>query len=56
MDAYTPAQTTELISRAGAKKAKMPADKLFINAFMGGALISVRLHPRLSSMRPENLE
>jgi formate/nitrite transporter FocA (FNT family) len=40
MDAFTPAQTTELVSRIGAKKARMPIDKMFINGFMGGALIS----------------
>ncbi|KAG9240627.1 Formate/nitrite transporter-domain-containing protein [Calycina marina] len=40
MDAFTPAQTIELISRIGAKKARMRIDKLFINSFMGGALIS----------------
>jgi formate/nitrite transporter FocA (FNT family) len=40
MDAFTPAQTTELISRIGAKKARMRIDKMFINSFLGGALIS----------------
>lgn len=40
MDAFTPAQTTELVSRIGAKKACMRIDKMFINSFMGGALIS----------------
>jgi hypothetical protein len=40
MDAFTPAQTTELVSRIGAKKARMRVDKMFINSFMGGALIS----------------
>jgi formate/nitrite transporter FocA (FNT family) len=40
MDAFTPAQTTELVSRIGAKKARMRIDKLFIQGFMGGALIS----------------
>jgi formate/nitrite transporter FocA (FNT family) len=40
MDAFTPAQTTELVSRIGAKKARMRIDKMFINSFMGGALIS----------------
>ncbi|TAQ83136.1 hypothetical protein B7494_g8539 [Chlorociboria aeruginascens] len=33
-------QTTELISRIGAKKARMRIDKMFVNSFMGGALIS----------------
>jgi formate/nitrite transporter FocA (FNT family) len=40
MDAFTPAQTTELISRIGAKKARMRIDKLFWNCFIGGPLIS----------------
>ncbi|KAK0120466.1 hypothetical protein ONS96_010680 [Cadophora gregata f. sp. sojae] len=40
MDAFTPAQTTELISRIGAKKARMRLDKMFINSFLGGALLS----------------
>jgi hypothetical protein len=33
-------QTTELVSRIGAKKARMRIDKMFINSFMGGCLIS----------------
>ncbi|RFU30799.1 hypothetical protein B7463_g5518, partial [Scytalidium lignicola] len=41
MDAFTPAQTTELISRIGAKKCKMRLDKMFVNSFMGGMMISV---------------
>jgi len=40
MDAFTPAQTTELVSRIGAKKARMRIDKMFVNSFLGGALIS----------------
>ncbi|TVY62743.1 putative formate transporter [Lachnellula suecica] len=39
MDAFTPAQTTELVSRIGAKKARMRLDKMFINSFMGGPLL-----------------
>lgn len=39
MDAFTPAQTTELVSRIGAKKAKMRVDKMFVNSFLGGALL-----------------
>jgi formate/nitrite transporter FocA (FNT family) len=39
MDAFTPAQTTELVSRIGAKKARMRIDKMFINSFMGGPLL-----------------
>ncbi|RDW73280.1 hypothetical protein BP6252_07187 [Coleophoma cylindrospora] len=41
MDAFTPAQTTELISRIGAKKARMRLDKMFVNSFMGGMFISI---------------
>jgi formate/nitrite transporter FocA (FNT family) len=39
MDAFTPAQTTELVSRMGAKKARMRIDKMFLNSFMGGPLL-----------------
>lgn len=39
MDAFTPAQTTELVSRIGAKKARMRIDKMFVNSFMGGPLL-----------------
>lgn len=38
MDAFTPLQTTELVSRIGTKKAHMRIDKLFWNAFMAGPL------------------
>ncbi|CAL3962763.1 unnamed protein product [Diplocarpon coronariae] len=40
MDALTPAQTTELISRIGVKKARTRLDKMFINSFIGGILLS----------------
>jgi formate/nitrite transporter FocA (FNT family) len=40
MDAFTPAQTTELVSRIGAHKAHMRLDKMFLNSVLGGALIS----------------
>lgn len=39
MDAFTPAQTTELVSRIGTKKARMRIDKMFVNSFMGGPLL-----------------
>lgn len=39
MDAFTPAQTTELVSRIGAKKARMRLDKMFVNSFIGGPLL-----------------
>ncbi|EKD14931.1 uncharacterized protein L3040_005007 [Drepanopeziza brunnea f. sp. 'multigermtubi'] len=40
MDALTPAQTTELVSRLGEKKARTRLDKMFINSFMGGCFVS----------------
>jgi len=40
MDSYTPAETVELVSRAGAKKAKMSPEKIFISAISGGCLLS----------------
>ena len=39
MDAFTPQQTTELVSRIGCKKAQMRLDKLFINSLMTGPLL-----------------
>jgi len=39
MDAFTPQQTIELISRTGTKKAHMRLDKLFVNSFMTGPLL-----------------
>ncbi|KAH8647000.1 Formate/nitrite transporter [Tricladium varicosporioides] len=39
MDAFTPAQTIELISRIGAKKANMRLDKMVVNSVMGGLLL-----------------
>lgn len=39
MDAFTPAQTTELVARIGSKKAQMNYVKLFFNACVGGALL-----------------
>ncbi|KAI9743580.1 MAG: hypothetical protein M1818_002895 [Claussenomyces sp. TS43310] len=39
MDAFTPQQTAELVSRIGTKKAHMRLDKLFWNAFMTGPLL-----------------
>ncbi|TKA76258.1 hypothetical protein B0A49_04880 [Cryomyces minteri] len=39
MDAFTPAQTMELISRVGAKKSKMRFDKLCLNSFLAGPLL-----------------
>jgi len=39
MDAFTPQQTIELVSRIGCKKAHMRIDKLFVNSLMTGPLL-----------------
>lgn len=39
MDAFTPQQTIELVSRIGCKKAFMRLDKLWWNSFMAGPLL-----------------
>lgn len=39
MDAFTPQQTIELVSRIGTKKAHMRMDKLFVNSLMSGPLL-----------------
>ena len=39
MDAFTPQQTIELVSRLGCKKAHIRLDKLFWNSFMAGPLL-----------------
>lgn len=39
MDAFTPQQTTELVSRIGCKKASMRWDILVVNSFMAGPLL-----------------
>jgi hypothetical protein len=39
MDAFTPQQTVELISRIAVKKANMRLDKLFINSVMAGPIL-----------------
>ena len=39
MDAFTPQQTTELVSRIGTKKAHMRLDKLWFNSCMAGPLL-----------------
>jgi hypothetical protein len=40
-NAYTPKETTELCSRAGAMKANMRADKVFVSGFMAGCLLAL---------------
>lgn len=39
MDAFTAAQTTELVARIGTKKSTMRLDKLFLNSIMAGPLL-----------------
>ena len=39
MDAFTPQQTIELVSRIGTKKAHMRLDKLWWNSFLTGPLL-----------------
>lgn len=40
MDSFTPAEATELCSRAGVKKANMRIDKIFFSAVYAGMLLS----------------
>lgn len=40
MAAYTPSETTELVSRSGVKKGNMRPDKVFLSAVSGGCLLS----------------
>lgn len=40
LTAYTPAETTELVSRAGVKKGNTPPHKIFLSAFSAGCLLS----------------
>lgn len=40
MASYSPAQTIELISRAGAKKGRMRPDKIFMSAASSGCIAS----------------
>jgi formate/nitrite transporter FocA (FNT family) len=39
-NAYTPQQTTEIVSRMGAAKARMRIDKIFTSGFMAGAILA----------------
>lgn len=43
MDAFTPQQTIELVSRIGCKKTHVRWDKLFWNSFMSGPLLGFGL-------------
>ena len=49
MDAFTPAQTAELVSRIGTKKARIRIDKMFANSFLGGCLLSFGCAAALST-------
>ncbi|KAK5658916.1 hypothetical protein OQA88_1730 [Cercophora sp. LCS_1] len=48
MGAYTPAETIELVSRAGAKKGHMRPDKIFLSAVSAGCLLSFSAASSLS--------
>ena len=48
MDAFTPQQTIELVSRIGCKKAHMRLDKLWWNSFMAGPLLGFGYEPSAS--------
>ncbi|KAF8862697.1 Formate/nitrite transporter [Acephala macrosclerotiorum] len=50
MDAFSPAQTIELISRMGTKKANMRIDKMIINSIMGGLLLGFGCALNLSTL------
>ncbi|KAL8867270.1 MAG: hypothetical protein Q9174_005770 [Haloplaca sp. 1 TL-2023] len=50
MDAFTPQQTTELVSRIGTKKAQMRLDKLFWNSFMASPLLGFGYRSPLSQI------
>ena len=39
LTAYTPAETTELVSHAGVKKGNMRPDKIFLSAVSAGCLL-----------------
>lgn len=46
---YTPAETTELVSRAGVKKGHMRPDKVFLSAMSAGSLLSFGAGAALSA-------
>jgi formate/nitrite transporter FocA (FNT family) len=50
MDAFSPAQTIELISRMGTRKANMRIDKMIINSIMGGLLLGIGCAINLSTL------
>lgn len=46
---YTPAETTEIISRAGVAKANMRLDKIFMSSVMAGMLLAFACATALST-------
>lgn len=48
VSAYTPAETIELVSRAGVKKGNMRPDKVFLSAISAGCLLSFAAASALS--------
>ena len=50
MDAFTPQQTSELVSRIGTKKAHMRLDKLWFNSCMAGPLLGFGCAVMLSTL------
>ena len=48
-NAYSPKETTELCSRAGATKANMRIDKIFFSSFMAGCLLAFACAASLST-------
>jgi len=50
VNAYTPAQTIELVSRAGVKKGLMSPEKVFLSAVSAGCLLSFAAATSLSTM------
>jgi formate/nitrite transporter FocA (FNT family) len=50
MDAFSPAQTIELISRMGTKKATIRIDKMIINLIIGGLLLGFGCALNLSTL------
>jgi formate/nitrite transporter FocA (FNT family) len=48
-NAYTPAETIELVSRAGVKKGNMRPDKIFFSAVSAGCLLAFASASSLST-------
>lgn len=50
VNSYTPAQTIELVSRAGVKKGLMRPEKVFLSGVSAGCLLSFAAATSLSTM------